>query len=532
MDFFILRNRTVEHLFNNYQVDYSGYDDISYINEDANSVIWFYQLKPTNSIEQHKQELTSYKNKIQFLFDNDTYTKNTIIIIPDFSNAESLIESDNLLELYNDFCSYIKDLAVRKRNIKYIYLNEFCSNYSKSNLIDWKFYYVSDMVIQPKLAKDFQTWFSVKLNSLKLIRKKCLILDCDNTLWGGVLGEDGIEGIKIGDTYPGKAFQDFQASIIELSKQGIILALCSKNNEEDVWEAFDKNPYMVLKREHISAHRINWQNKASNIMELADELNIGLDSMVFIDDNPAERAIVMQHIPELVVPNFPVHAYQLIPFFNEVCTHNFSIFKLTDEDKKKTDQYLQNAKRNVFKDNFLNMDDYLTSLEMYLQVYFANSHNIERIAQMTQKTNQFNLTTRRYTETDLKNFLERDSIISCVSIKDKFGDNGITVASILLFENAETVSIDSFLLSCRILGRGIEKAYIYYLLNMLFDRGVKLVKATFIPTKKNKQTEKFYDQLGFNIVSLQPDGTKLYELVLNEKFELKPYYNFLSNESK
>lgn len=532
MKFFVLRNHTVEHLFNNYEVDYSGYDDISYINGEAEMVLWFYQLKPTNSIAQHIEEMLSYKNKIQFLFDQDNYTKSTIIFLPDLTYITNLVESDQLYHVYSELCQYVSDLSLRRKNVKYIYLQDFSNNYSMLNLIDWKFYYVSDMVIQPKLAKDFQAWFKVKFNSINLSRKKCLILDCDNTLWGGVLGEDGVDGIKLGDTYPGKSFQDFQTLILELSKQGVILALCSKNNEEDVWEAFEKNQYMVLKREHISAYRINWQNKASNIIELADELNIGLDSMVFIDDNPAEREIVLQNIPELTVPDFPSQAFQLVPFLNRVAFENFSIFKLTEEDKKKTDQYLQNAKRNVFKSNFLNMDDYLTSLEMNLQVIFANVNNIERIAQMTQKTNQFNLTTKRYTEADINNFLLEGAVVSCISIKDKFGDNGITVASILLFENPNAVIIDSFLLSCRILGRGIEKAYIYYLLNMLIDKGVKQVKAKYIPTKKNKQTENFYDQLGFKHIETLNNGEKYYELELDEKFEIKPYYNFISNESR
>jgi FkbH-like protein len=181
--------------------------------------------------------------------------------------------------------------------------------------LDWKYYYISQSLITPKLNASFNEWFERKLAAIQGKRKKCLVLDLDNTLWGGILGEDGIEGIKISDTYPGLAFRDFQESILEAANNGVILAVCSKNNEEDVLDVWEKHPYLILRQKHISAYRINWQDKATNIQELADELNIGLDSMVFIDDNPAERTRVQQTIPEVVVPDFPEHPHQMSAFF-------------------------------------------------------------------------------------------------------------------------------------------------------------------------------------------------------------------------
>ncbi|MBQ3881213.1 MAG: HAD-IIIC family phosphatase, partial [Bacteroidales bacterium] len=360
-----------------------------------------------------------------------------------------------------------------------------------------------------------------KMESIALKRKKCLVLDLDNTLWGGVLGEDGISGIKIGGDYPGKAFHFFQESLLELSKSGVILAVCSKNNEEDVFEAWEKNPFMVLRKEHFSAMRINWTDKATNLREIASELNIGLDSFVFVDDNPTERELIRQMLPMVSVPEFPSQPYELPEFYLRLVKDYFKVYSVTAEDRKKTEQYKANAARAHARRSFTDFKDFLRSLEMKVTVEAANEFNIPRIAQMTQKTNQFNLTTRRYTDADVRTFLEKGWKIWCISVADRFGDNGITGA--VFFDGRR---IDTLLLSCRILGKGIETAFIRTVLGLVKADGFDKVIAEYIPTAKNAQVKDFYDRCGFTLTGEDAEGVRSYVVDLKKAdLSVEDYYN-------
>jgi FkbH-like protein len=529
MDFFVFRNFTVENLFKGVNASYSGYGDISEVPEDAKSYIWFY-LPPLKMNQKDLiDEIWDYQNKFQLLFQQIEPSK-TIIAFTITSLFKINFENGNfeLKKAINNFNSSLIELAKTHANLKILDIEDFQKT-ANQPLLDWKYYYISQSLISPKLNSIFKNWFLQKLSAIKANRKKCLVLDLDNTLWGGILGEDGIEGIKIGDTYPGLAFKDFQENILEATENGVILAVCSKNNEEDVSEVWEKHPFQVLKEKHFSAYRINWQDKATNIQEIADELNIGLDSFVFIDDNPIERERIKQMLPMVAVPDFPDQPTLMSAFFKDVYETYFQIHALTVEDKNKTQQYVSNAERSVFKKQFASVDDYLSSLEMELDVREANKFTIPRIAQMTIKTNQFNLTTPRYEEADIYSFLQKNALIHCLSVKDKFGDNGITVASIISIQNEEAY-IDSFLLSCRILGRYIENAYIDFLINLLFDKKIRTLKAKYIPTKKNRQTENFYEKNGFLLQNILEDGTKNYSIEINQKREIKSYYKFILNE--
>ncbi len=267
----------------------------------------------------------------------------------------------------------------------------------------------------------------------------------------------------------------------------MILAVCSKNNESDVQEAWDKNAAMVLKREHFGALRINWEDKATNLRAMAEELNIGLDSMVFVDDNPAERELVKQLLPQVEVPDFPERPYQLMPFFKSLVDKYFRIYAVTAEDLAKTSQYRANALRKAEQSRFTDIEDYLYSLDIAIDVIPADAHNLPRIAQMTQKTNQFNLTTRRYTEDEVRQCLNNGWHVFCIAVRDRFGDNGITGTVFLKPVDELTVEVDELLLSCRILGRGIEEAFFKTVLNLLRLDGYRKVKAAYLPTAKNGQ---------------------------------------------
>ena len=316
--------------------------------------------------------------------------------------------------------------------------------------------------------------------------------------------------------------------MLELSKSGVILAVCSKNNEEDVLEAWEKNPFMVLTKQDFATWRINWTDKATNIREMAQELNIGLDSFVFVDDNPTERELIRQVLPMVEVPEFPAQPYELPVFFKEMVEKYFRVYSVTTEDKKKTEQYKANARRAQEQRSYVDFDSFLRSLDIQITIEAANEFNIPRIAQMTQKTNQFNLTTRRYTDADVRGFLKAGWNIWCISVADRFGDNGITGCIMVRPTPSpeECFEIDTFLLSCRILGKGIEKAFVKKVLSILESEGMKEIWASYLPTAKNGQVADFYDKNGFRVEREDADGAKYYSLSLDRAdLNIEDYYH-------
>ena len=501
----VFRNNTVECFFPK-DYTFSGYDDISNIPADVNGYVWFYQAPIGYSSEASLEEIRGYQQKFDFVLAQIDTDKTMIALTMEDIYALPFTDDDyavrTAIEQYN--AALFEDEKSHP-NMKVIDYSEFTRRYPVADLFDWKYYFISQMGINPKLTKDFQAWWQRKLDSISLKRKKCIVLDLDNTLWGGVLGEDGISGIKIGGDYPGKSFTFFQKSLLQLSKAGVILTICSKNNEADVLEAWEKNPFMVLKKEHFAAYRINWTDKATNIKELADELNLGLDSFVFIDDNPTEREMIKQILPMVNVPEFPVQPYELPVFFKQLVDDYFKVYSITDEDKKKTEQYKANAARVQAEHSFTDFSTFLESLDIQITIEAANEFNIPRIAQMTQKTNQFNLTTKRYTDADVKGFLSRGWKIWCISVADRFGDNGIT--GCIMINDEE---IDTFLLSCRILGKGIEKAFIKKIMALLKDSGASSVKAAYLPTAKNAHVKNFWEECGFALLAEEESGEKHY----------------------
>lgn len=523
---FVFRNHTVEAFLGYDGMTYSGYDDISVVPGDVDRYIWFYQVPVNADSLQLADEISLFKDKLDLVLASTDGIKPFVVfslvnLFPmKLTGDETAVE-----EAIHDFNSHVAKLARERADVKWVDFSEFTSRYEAETLVNWKYYLMSQTLLNPKLARDFQTWWQHLEQEMALKRKKCIILDLDNTLWGGVLGEDGIDGIKLGGDYPGKAYTYWQRSLLELARKGVILAICSKNNEADVLEAWEKNPFMVLKREHFSALRINWQDKATNISALAQELNIGMDSMVFLDDNPTERELVRLLLPEVEVPDFPEKPYLLMPFFKQLVDKYFRIYKVTEEDKAKTEQYRANAMRHAELTRFADLESYLYSLDIAIDVIPADDHNLPRIAQMTQKTNQFNLTTRRYEESAVRQLIEKGWHIFCMNVSDRFGDNGITGTIFLEPIGDITVNIDTLLLSCRILGKGIEEAFVKTVLNLLRLDGYRKVTATYLPTAKNAQTADFYDRMGMTCVETTVDGVKHYEMALSTVFEIKNCYN-------
>jgi FkbH-like protein len=340
---------------------------------------------------------------------------------------------------------------------------------------------------------------------------KCLVVDLDNTLWGGVVGDDGVGGLKIGEgDAEGEAFKAFQEYLLLLKKRGLLLAVCSKNDEANALEPFMKLPDMVLKREDFVCFKANWDPKPDNIEQIARELNIGLDALVFVDDNPAERELVRQRLPQVKVVELSGDPADF-PRLLDQCGW-LELVKLTDEDIKKTDQYLENIQRDALKVQHADYDSYLASLEQKAVVREFEPKHLDRITQLINKTNQFNLTTKRLTRSEVEALVGReDTITTYVRLVDRFGDNGL-ISVLIGHREGIVLHIDVWLMSCRVLKRGVERLLTNHLFERARDLKVESVRGAYIPTAKNKMVENLYPELGFAPAGIGVGGTSYWEL--------------------
>lgn len=396
----------------------------------------------------------------------------------------------------------------------------FCNKLGKENIFDHKMYYLADIKIKldylPRLCGEYMSY----IKAIKSKAKKCLVLDLDNTLWGGVIGEDGLKGIKLGPSPEGRPFWELQKFIISLFNRGVILAINSKNNFNDAMKVFKEHPSMLLKEEHFAAVRINWIDKVSNMKSIAKEINIGTDSLVFIDDDSANRELVKKLMPEVLVVDLPQDPALYLKTVMEI--NDFDILQITEEDKEKGVIYAQQRKRNEFKENIGDLMDYLKGLEMQVEITEVDNLTIVRAAQLTQKTNQFNMTINRYQEEDLKKLCSSNNFIICViRVKDKFGDNGLTGLFIVKMES-NYWEIDSFLLSCRVMGRDIEKVMLAWILEKAKAIKINKIIGKYVPTEKNVPAKDFYKNNGFQLVDNEL-GKEIWEYNAKKKY-LPPEY--------
>lgn len=528
---YVTRNFTCENLFPSNNWEYSGYSEIAIHDKSYESYVWMIQILPIADTESKLDFIHSLKDQLKLYISSfgDDLNKKNIYLFTLFDSWRTnwFDISDNRVDnAISEYNNQIFSLSERYSNVKCFNLHHW---FSEEKAVKFKYYYTSLEIISPLYYVDFRNWFDNQCRIMFTQRKKCLVLDCDNTLWDGIVGEDELHGIKLGDTYPGRSFQDFQRAILNAKRHGVILAIVSKNNESDVFEVFNKHEGMILSLDDISAYRINWVDKASNIKSIADELNIGLDSFVFIDDNPAEREIVKRLLPEVEVPEFPTRPFRLLEFFKEFYTSYFSVYGLTDEDRKKTLQYKSNSQRQSLELKFADVIDYYRSLEMRLNFSSDPSGRLARLAQMTKKTNQFNLTTKRRSEEELvKLSSNKNYRIYWMSVSDKFGDSGITLMSIVEVNNNEAI-IDSFLLSCRVLGRGIENVFLKLIINNLLENdNVHEINARYVQSKRNQQTKEFYRLNSFEILDSNETETR-FKFITKQALEIEDYYKVYSN---
>lgn len=329
--------------------------------------------------------------------------------------------------------------------------------------------------------------------------KKCVVTDLDNTLWGGVIGDDGLDGIQLGELGDGPAFAELQRWLLELKRRGILLAVCSKNNEDTAKEPFEKHPEMILRLDDFAAFVANWENKADNIRSIQQTLNIGMDSFVFLDDNPFERNLVRQMLPEVTVPELPEDPAEVPAFLRSL--HLFEAVSYSEADAERTAQYHAEASRVQAQAQFTDYNEYLRSLDMRGEIRPFDSFHFPRIAQLTQRSNQFNLRTVRYTESDIAAMAEDESCLTrYMTLADKFGEHGLISVVICRKQSADTLFIDTWLMSCRVLRRGVEGCLFDAIVQMALNNGFRYLIGEYLPTQKNKMVEYFYETLGMESI--------------------------------
>lgn len=371
---------------------------------------------------------------------------------------------------------------------------------------DEKLYYLAKMPFSTEALPAIAREVTGIIKAVMARIKKCVILDLDQTLWGGVIGDDGLEGIQIGELGIGHAFQEFQLWLKELTKRGIILAVCSKNDEEKAKEPFLRHPEMVLRLEDIAVFIANWEDKAGNIRKIIETLNLGVDSFVFLDDNPFERNLIRSMLPEITVPELPEDPALYLSYLKE--QNLFETISYSEADQDRTRQYREEAGRTSLKQQFATYTEYLEQLGMVAEAKPFDAFHIPRIAQLSQRSNQFNLRTVRYTEEEAARLAEDDRYITLYfTLRDKFGDHGL-ISIVVMKKEEDTLFIENWLMSCRVLKRTMEA----FIVNTMLEEAKRVdaarVLGEYIRTPKNAMVEHLYEEMGF-----QPLGEGKYEVM-------------------
>lgn len=385
----------------------------------------------------------------------------------------------------------------------YLDLDEVLSEIGREAFFDRRYWYSARFPFGVRAAAEIARRVIALGVVAKRPRVKVLALDADNTLWGGVIGEDGMEGIALGPDYPGNCYVDFQRRLLGLQQRGFLLALCSKNNPADIEQVLREHPHMLLREGHFAAMRVNWRPKIDNLGELAEILSLGLDSFVLIDDSDYEVQAVRRELPQVEVIRTPSRAVD-VPFCLDKVAR-LEVLALTAEDRKKTAMYAAERERRELKRTLesdgIDLGAYLRSLDMRMRVGIDEAAQLKRLSQLTQKTNQFNLTTRRYDEAQMKAMIDDPAwTVGHFSLTDSFGDSGLVGLALIDRPDATTATLDTFLMSCRVIGREAEGAFLAALLQWLANAGVRVVRAEFIPTAKNMLAKHFLTAHGFTAV--------------------------------
>ncbi len=390
----------------------------------------------------------------------------------------------------------ISDFAIANPNFFVADLASIQNKWGRNTMFSPNIYINSEMLLSIEVLPVVANSILSTIAALTGKFKKCLILDLDNTTWGGIIGDDGLEKIQIGSLGIGKAFTEFQYWVKSLQKRGIILAVCSKNDEDKAKEPFEKHPDMVLKLDDIAVFVANWENKADNIRKIQKILNIGFDSMVFLDDNPFERNLVRENLPDVCVPELPEDPAEYLEYLYGL--QLFETASFSENDAERTKQYQVEAQRTIALDNFTNVDDFLQSLHMISVVEPFSNFSKPRVSQLSQRSNQFNLRTLRYSEQDVETLMQsQDYFTLTFTLEDKYGDNGLICIVVLKKLDDETLFIENWMMSCRVLKRGMEAFTLNTIVEIAQQHGFKKIIGEYLPTAKNDMVKNHYENLGF-----------------------------------
>jgi FkbH-like protein len=458
----------------------------------------------SSDLEQHQTEIIKLFQTIVPMLTQRTDALVLVnnFIVPSFTPYGIL---DNKADI--GFRSFFRGLNQRltelykeSHQVYVVDLEAAAGKHGKSLCQDPKLYYRGSFLFSESFLPFIADEYMGYIKALKNLTRKCIVLDLDNVLWGGIIGEDGINGIKLGIDSPGNAYKDFQRFLRSYYNRGILLALNSKNNFEDAMKAIREHPHMLLREKYFAAVRINWQNKVQNMIELAKEINIGLDSLVFVDDNVREREQMKLALPQVLVVDLPSSPFLYVQTLENI--NDFNVLALTEEDIKRGEIYHIRKKRKELQKSISSLEDFLKSLEMKITIKSADEITMPRIARMVNKTNQFNMTTRRYTDVELERMRKarEDFNIYNLQVSDRFGDEGTVGVAIVRKEPGAWI-LDSFLLSCRVIGRKVETAFLAKIVEDAKEQGATALIGEYIPTQKNTPVKSFYADHGFEDLS-------------------------------
>lgn len=474
------------------------------------------EARSWKNVDEGQERIDLWKQALKTLLSKVTTIPVFISTIDIRENRiKALAERKINYELENEWYQFVQGLVEEKENVYLFDLADTIAEIGRKQFYSNKMWYISSMPYSRDGLNEVSHEIERVLESSFNSRKKIIALDLDNTLWGGVIGEDGIDGIELSDHKEGQRYYDFQRQLLEMKNRGIVLGIVSKNNVDDAEVAIQGHPAMLLRDDDFVSKKINWENKAINLKTMESELNLTEGGFIFIDDNPVERENVKGECPEMLVPDFPEDTTELLGFAENIWFDCCRPLRVLGEDLKKTQMYQNEVKRKQEMRESLNLDDYIAKLEMVVDIHRMHNSELERVVQLINKTNQFNVTTKRYTQAEIETIAnDQNDKIYVVYSSDKYGDSGL-ISVIILKSNEEEVLIDTFLMSCRVMGRKLEDVIINELVETC--KG-KMLVAEYIPTAKNAPVKDLYDRLGFEMVA-EKDGHKTYELKEHQRQE-------------
>lgn len=411
----------------------------------------------------------------------------------------ALSETDASINLQNYWLQKLSLFRKEHNNLFLIRLSEIIAENGRTNMYSRKLWYMANEPYSVKGVKIIASKIDEILQAIFEPRKKLIVLDLDNTLWGGIAGEEGIDGICLARHKEGARYYDFQCRLLKMKQNGVLLAVCSKNNPNDVLDIIEKHPDMVLHKDDFVAMEINWEEKTVNIRHIAEQLNLTEGSIIFIDDNPMEREQMKNCFPQILVPDFPQDTAELPDFADALYEQYIQPAYILEEDIRKTEMYHAQESRRIERESSNDLKGYLIKLEMKVNIHVMQPYELQRVVQLCQKTNQFNLTTKRYVQKDIEQIAKEETAKIFVSnVEDKYGKEGV-VSVVITRLNGKEVILDTFLMSCRVMGRRIEDLIMGEILQY-YGKYADRAMGRFIRTHKNVPVENFYETQGFELI--------------------------------